>query len=63
MFSKRKSVNLPPRVWEVRKQARKKLGQDSQGLGRRITGKGRKYLGSITFILCMVKQGRETSMV
>jgi hypothetical protein len=59
----RTSVNLPPRVWEVRKQASKKLGQDSQELGRRLTGK-RKKRPRKSIILSLVKQGRKkTSMV
>jgi hypothetical protein len=33
----RKIVNLPLRVWEVRKQVRNNLGKDSQELGRRLT--------------------------
>jgi hypothetical protein len=58
MLSMRKSVNLPPRVWEVRKQARNKLGQDSQELGKRLAGKRNKIPRQSIIILCLVKQER-----
>jgi hypothetical protein len=51
----RTSVNLPPRVWEVRKQASKKLGQDSQELGRRLTGKKKKRPRQSIIILLLGK--------
>ena len=54
----RKSVNLPPRVWEVRKQAGKKLGQESQDLGRRLTRKRNKIPRQPIILLCLVKQER-----
>jgi hypothetical protein len=58
MLSMRKSVNLPPRVREVRKQARKKLGQEFQDLGRRLTRKRNKIPGQPIILICLVKQER-----
>ena len=53
----RKIVNLPLRVWEVRKQVRNNLGKDSQELGRRLTWKRKKRPRNY-IILCLVKQER-----
>jgi hypothetical protein len=45
----RTSVNLLPKMWDVREQASTKLGQeDSLGLGMRLTWK-KKDLGKLLF--------------